>query len=280
MSNPPAAQAAASQQQPPTYPSMQELRDAQGAIQELPGRLGLIWQLNGPLSTAVLIKQGVNPPEPYCNRTGTNTDQWHALATSSLTEPKISSITVQVSELELWEDDWYERHCLHSDPDGDYGPDFEWQAFPDWDPEVDEAEMQLVKCCGELRPRNKKASLTVTPARDGQRFVTLHDYLSAVHPWLMSLRRELIAALSVMYDTSLEPDAQLSVNSTALDTLTIKTELNMFPAQSGPPLPPGAEPVIYGRRTEWPSEEEFHARMRGLMADQNADVVNVPARDV
>ena len=127
--------------------------------------------------------------------------------------------------------------------------------------------MQLVKCCGELRPRNKKASLIVTPARDGQGFVTLHNYLSAVHPWLMSLRKELSAALSAMHDTSLEPDTQLSVNSTALDTLTIETELNMFPAQGGPPLPPGAEPVIYGRRTEWPSEEEFHARIRRLVAD-------------
>jgi hypothetical protein len=176
----------------------------------------------------------------------------------------------------VWEDDWFERHCVHSDPDGDYGPNFEWQSFPDWDPEVDEGEMQLVKSCGELRPRNKKASLTVTPARGGQGFVTLHDYLFAVHPWLMSLRRELIAALSAMHDTSLAPDTQLRVNSAALDTLTIETELNMFPAQGGSPLPPGAEPVIYGRRTEWEPEEKFRARMRKLMADQSADVVNVP----
>jgi hypothetical protein len=129
-----------------------------------------------------------------------------------LTEPKISSITVQVSELDRREDDWFERHCQHSDAVDDYGPDVEWQAFPDWDPEVDEGEMQLLKCCGELRLRNKKASLTVTPARDGQGFITLHDYLSTVHPWLMSLRGELIAALSVMYDTPQESDAQLSVN--------------------------------------------------------------------
>jgi len=100
MSNPPYAQAAPSQQQPSTYPSMQKLRDAQEAFQEHPGRRGLIWQLGGPLSTAILIKHGGNPPEPYCNRTGTNNDQWHALTTSSLTEPKISSITVQVSELD------------------------------------------------------------------------------------------------------------------------------------------------------------------------------------
>jgi hypothetical protein len=197
-----------------------------------------------------------------------------------LTEPKISSITVQVSELDRREDDWFERHCQHSDAVDDYGPDVEWQAFPDWDPEVDEGEMQLVKCCGELRPRNKKASLTVTLARDGQGFVTLHDYLSAVHPWLMSLRGELIAALGVIYDTPQESDAQLSVNCVALDYLMIETELNMFPAQSGAPPPPGAEPKVYGRTTEWESKESFYARMKRLMENQSADVVNVPARGV
>lgn len=259
---------------------MQELRDAQGAIQELPGKLGLIWPLNGPLSTAVLIKQGANAPEPYGTGTGTSSDHWHALAASSLTEPKISSITVQVSELEVWEDDWYERHCQHSDPDGDYGPDFEWHAFPDWDPDVDEGEMQLVKCCGEPRPRNKKASLTVTPARDGQGFVTLHDYLSAVHPWLMGLRSELRAAMGVMYDRPLEPNEQLSVNSTALDTLTIETELNMFPVQGVSPPPPGAEPVVYGQTSGFDSEEVFNARMRRMMEAEGAQWIDGPTRDV
>jgi hypothetical protein len=51
----------------------------------------------------------------------------------------------------------------------------------------------------------------------------------------------------------------------------------MFPAQSGPPPPPGAEPKAYGRTTEWESKESFHARMKKLMEDQSADVVNVPA---
>lgn len=98
--------------------------------------------------------------------------------------------------------------------------------------------MQLVKCCGQLRPRHLNASLTLEPAVDGEGFVTLHDYLSAVHPWLMGLRKELIAAVSLMYDTPLEPDVPLSLNSTALDALTIETELNMFTAQSGPPCQP------------------------------------------
>lgn len=83
-----------------------------------------------------------------------------------------------------------------------------------------------------------------------------------------------------MYDTPQEPDAQLSVNCAALDYLMIETELNMFPAQSGAPLPPGAEPKVYGRTTEWESEESFHARIKRLVEDQSVDVVNIPARSV
>ncbi|KAG4444403.1 hypothetical protein IFR05_000168 [Cadophora sp. M221] len=225
---------------------MRELRDAQRTIQELPGKLGLIWPLTGPLDrAAILIKQGSAAPEPYYNVT---TGQYHPLSTSSLTEPKISSITVRISELELWEDNWLERHAQHSDPDADdNGPDVEWRAFPDWDPDFDEGEMQLVKCCGESRPRVKQASLTVTPARDGLGYVTIHDYLSVVHPWLVSLQGELKAALTTLYDQPLEPDVQLSVNSTTLDDVTIETELNMFPVQGGSPVLPGAEPVGIGR---------------------------------
>ncbi|KAL5327698.1 hypothetical protein ACEPPN_005401 [Leptodophora sp. 'Broadleaf-Isolate-01'] len=142
MSHQSATPAAGSQQQPPSpsYPSMQELRHAQSTIQELPGKLGLIWPLTGPLdSAAILTKQGPTAPEPYYNVT---TGQYHTLATSSLTELKISSTTVRASELEL--------HAQHSDPDADdNGPDVEWRAIPDWDPDVDDGEMQLVKCCGE-----------------------------------------------------------------------------------------------------------------------------------
>lgn len=61
--------------QAPIYPSLQELGDTHSASQELPGRWVLIWQSNGPLETAVLVKQGGNVPEAYCIRTSTNTHQ-------------------------------------------------------------------------------------------------------------------------------------------------------------------------------------------------------------
>lgn len=96
----------------------------------------------------------------------------------------------------------------------------------------------------------------------------------------MSLRGEMIAVLGAMYDTPLEPGTQLSINSNALDALTIATELNMFPAQSEPPLHPGAELVVHGQSTEWQSAEDFHATVRMLLATDTAGVVNIPARGV
>jgi hypothetical protein len=245
MSNPPASQAAATQQFP-TYPSYEELKDAQlrgcqamalyqnhmiegpvpevNYIYQLPG-IHLIWDLNGPLASALSIKQGDSEPEPYWSN---DLGQWHHLATSSLTEPRISSITVRVDVLEQWYDNWFEDHRYHSDPpDSDTSIEFAgggngvWQVRADWDPETDEDEDEgekydLVKCCGEMPPRDKNASLTVLPAKDGQGFVTLHDYLAAVHPWLMSLRGDIIGALITTYDNPIEPDTLLKVNPGSL----------------------------------------------------------------
>src|SRR3978361_280712 len=140
---------------------MQEIRGAHARIYEHQDS-GLIWQTNGDLSTATPTKQAHHLPAPY----STNTDNLYAPATTSLTEPKISSIKVLVYELDMWEDDWYDRHCQHSDPEGDYGPDFQWQAFPDWDPEIDEGGMQLVKWWCERRARTKRVRLAATAARE------------------------------------------------------------------------------------------------------------------
>ncbi|RDW73470.1 hypothetical protein BP6252_07377 [Coleophoma cylindrospora] len=249
MSDPPASQAAATQQ-PPTYPSYEalratQLRDAQlkslyqsglvegpipevNYIYQLPGTC-LNWYLSGPLTTAISIKQGDNAPEPYWNN---DLGQWHHLATSSLTEPRISSITVRVDALEQWYYNWFEDHRCHSDPpDADTPIELAgsgngvWQVKADWNLEVDDEwnKYDLFKCCGEMPPRDKNASLAVLPAKDGQGFVTLHDYLAAVHPWLMSLRGDIIGALTTAYDNPIEPDTLLKVRPfSAIHSLSVE----------------------------------------------------------
>src|SRR4051812_49121099 len=118
----------------------------------------------------------------------------------SLTEPKISSITVSVFELELWEENWLEVHREHSDPGS--GDETEPSLFlygEVADPSCEEESglEQLLRCCGEARPRGKVAKLVVKPVAEEQGFITSHDYVSAVHSWLMSIRGDILMAMGV-----------------------------------------------------------------------------------
>ena len=61
------------------------------------------------------------------------------------------------------------------------------------------------------RPRDKEARLEVKAA-PGE-FLTVHDYVSAVHPWLMGLREDILAALGLeaAQDEPLPADTKLMV---------------------------------------------------------------------
>jgi hypothetical protein len=122
-----------------------------------------------------------------------------------LTNPKISSVTVHVYDFDRWEEEWVELHRGHVDLD-DAVPypyyddnDFETEPLPDDDPEEDDEgpRYTLLKCCGLKRPRGKAHTLVVKPTVSGNNFITVHDYLSAVHPWLMSLREDILWAKGV-----------------------------------------------------------------------------------
>jgi hypothetical protein len=131
------------------------------------------------------------------------TSTWHAISQSPLTEPKVSSITVQVYELEMWEEQWLDMHRNHSEPDGgeENWEGVLWGELSDYDKEEDEegegeGAGHLLICCGEKRPRRKAVSVVVKPAAS-HGFVTIHDYLSTVHPWLMSLREDILGATGI-----------------------------------------------------------------------------------
>lgn len=138
-------------------------------------------------------------PEPYycpqdaTSRQAGDTGNWHPLAQLSITEPKVSSITVRVDCLEDWEDDWYVAHLEHVDPFSNpecYGP------IPDGygeDGDEDLEPPELLRCCGQEAPKGKDASLLVRAATESG-FVTIHEYVANVHPWLISLRRDILQA--------------------------------------------------------------------------------------
>ncbi|KAK4244337.1 hypothetical protein C7999DRAFT_35301 [Corynascus novoguineensis] len=89
-----------------------------------------------------------------------------------------------VDPLEHWEWQWLEQNEPYpNDPDG--------------------------SCAVGERPRDKDARLEVKSSGE---FLTVHDYVSTVHPWLMGLRGDLLAALALMaagQDDPLPPETNL-----------------------------------------------------------------------
>ncbi|KAH8906881.1 hypothetical protein BR93DRAFT_937815 [Coniochaeta sp. PMI_546] len=108
------------------FPSFETLFDAAGHAK--PGEAitfpvvslslhRLRWSLNGPLETSnsVMahrkISPNLPPDEPYYQPTlsgngtaGRSSGSWHPISQESLVEPKVSSIIVEVNELDLWEE--------------------------------------------------------------------------------------------------------------------------------------------------------------------------------
>ena len=50
-------------------------------------------------------------------------------------------------------------------------------------------------CCGSDRPRHKSGGVLVTASASGSGFVTVHDCVTAIHPWLMRSRNDILEAM-------------------------------------------------------------------------------------
>lgn len=150
-----------------------------------------------------------------------------------LSEPKVSSITVSVWDLDLWENDWLDEHDQHSSPSGGEGePNARYGRLPDLGLEGGEREeeeeededydpnIRLLICCGEIRPHGKDVKLVVKPATGGEGFVTVHDYVSALHPWLMNMKEDIVNAKGVL-DQPVPPVTELLVDCTPLEHVVI-----------------------------------------------------------
>ncbi|KAF6792054.1 hypothetical protein CSOJ01_14220 [Colletotrichum sojae] len=118
----------------------------------------LKWTLNGPLESAIEVSpnryyEPGDVMEPYFRADLDPT--WHLVSQESLMEPKITTVRVRIGCLEEWEDTWVEinRHCTDTKTD-------------------------------PRRPRAKDFQLELTASGE---FLTIHEYVSAVHPWLMGI---------------------------------------------------------------------------------------------
>ncbi|KAJ0164665.1 hypothetical protein CTA2_491 [Colletotrichum tanaceti] len=174
----------------------------------------LFWTLDGPLADAVWIMKNKRDPsslEPYSQG-----ETWHPFSQAPLTEPKVSSITVRTNELiPGWDDMCFETHRGHGNPccdDDDDDDDDDGSLFALWgdllcyEPEEDEE--------GPTHLLGGAVSVVVKPTVAP--FVTIHDYLSVVHPWLLSSRGDLLAAMAVMaeglYSKPLPAETKLTIN--------------------------------------------------------------------
>jgi hypothetical protein len=82
---------------------------------------------------------------------------------------------------------WKELHLYCREPPED----------SDDEDDDDEEDDFPSECCEEQRPRPQDKTLVVRASGD---FITVHDYVSAVHPWLTRKYDDLSGALAVLKD--------------------------------------------------------------------------------
>jgi hypothetical protein len=208
---------------PSVLPSFEDLRRAKKPCYRSKDVDRLYWTLDGPLDKAVSVMchgyyDTKDPaPKPYCcnqkdTTSTTQTGSWHPISQSSIVEPKVSSVTVHVQCLSYWEDDWDASHIEHVDPFNDpecFGPLPDNYGEDDYDDS--EPPPELLRCCGQEVPKGKDVGLTVKAATEGG-FVTIHDFVTSVHPWLLSLRGDILQASGDLQDgTPLPADTELMV---------------------------------------------------------------------
>ncbi|KFA69004.1 hypothetical protein S40285_10690 [Stachybotrys chlorohalonatus IBT 40285] len=146
----------------------------------------ILWTLNSPLESAIQVapNQYYEPGaamEPYFRPAAADlAPSWHPVSQESLMEPQVPAVIVRIACIDSWAQLWVDLHrdCLDTNND-------------------------------HQRPRAKDTQLEVTA---GGAFLTAHEYVSAVHPWLMGMREMLLDVLGkLMGSQSWAPESKLAV---------------------------------------------------------------------
>ncbi|KAK8054964.1 hypothetical protein PG993_000191 [Apiospora rasikravindrae] len=189
----------------PPLASYEDLKNDQWYINVNREIRRLRWSLDGPLDKAVQVMRHAyydpdDPaPEPfYCPRTDDDEKglerNWHAVSELSLFEPRVSSVTIDVHCLAEWADYWSEMHL-----------ECDCIAFEDDPSDVDYNEdgghsnqRRSTYPCGATDPSSRYDVLTVdasSSVEEGSHgYVTIRDFVTAAHPWLMGLRELILRA--------------------------------------------------------------------------------------
>lgn len=190
----------------------------------------LFWTLQGPMFASVFVLDAdINPDaprDPYFQRADPDEAIWHPISREPLTEPKISSVLVTVDDLEDFPGFWLDGHEPHADPNSDDCVFGRSGADGPEGAEDGDGELELLRCCGTELPRDIPPLLV--EATQGP-YVTVHDYVTAVHPWLLGLRENILWALNdIVEDKPLPAETDLAVRIYSPDRLKINKEDEWF----------------------------------------------------
>lgn len=222
----------------------------------------LFWRLNGALEGAIQVapSEYYEPGavmEPYFGQDGSP----HPVSQASLLEPPVSSVTVRIRCIDAWEQDWADQHwrCRDANPSDLYLR----RLGPRPGDETLDPPIYLLECCGQKRPWARDTQLHV--AARGE-FLTVHEYVSAVHPWLMAMRDTLLDVLGKMDGTAKwPPETKLAVLYLGPGPLRIGHEDKWAWWHKRPPV---VRPAI-----DQPSAEERQRRAIERMMARSAAII-------
>lgn len=168
------------------------------------------WLLKESISKSIhVLKDGSDPnseTEPYRIEEDNYT---HPISACFVSEPPRASITVCNDELDQWLPDWCSVHEDHCAPEpGEDGAEFD-------------AEGRLQRCsCEAIRPGPGPRNLTIL-AEEG-RFVTIGQFIEAVHPWLVQMDSDIRAAKGVHVNWPIADDVDMWIYPIAATPLRIR----------------------------------------------------------
>ncbi|KAI0377231.1 hypothetical protein F5Y04DRAFT_264925 [Hypomontagnella monticulosa] len=213
-------------------PTYEALRESGQVVTPSVDFLRLRWYFKGPIEASIHVLEDATDPTsaqtPYqATVTTTSPDsqthqiiQEHEISSSSITEPPVSSIKVTIQALNVWGSMWEDAHEPEENDSA---------VWVDDDPE---GERKLIQCCGEDRPYYKSSppSCLVKASGESKPYVTIHDYITTVHPWMAALEDDIRRAKGVNRGVPVRKSAGMFVANTQLTPLLIKDELGATPA--------------------------------------------------
>ncbi|KJZ68711.1 hypothetical protein HIM_11902 [Hirsutella minnesotensis 3608] len=153
--------------------------------------LRLRWEISSDISRAVRVldkaTDGGSVQRPYVTYSADGIANIHPVSSAPITQPPVSLIRVSIDEPNYWGREWARAQEHNTDSNKDKSSE---QAFAD-DADENAVARRPNFPCGDPR---SGSPLVLELKASAQDFVTIHEYISAIHPWLLLLAKDRIKA--------------------------------------------------------------------------------------